>query len=465
MRGVARDPRDERIAELEAEVAELNTALAKALARISDLEEKLRSNSTNSSKPPSSDPPSMKRVLSKPKGRKPGGQPGHSGHQRNLLPREQVSALVELKPSECRRCGHSLRGEDPAPWRHQVAEIPPVKPTVTEYRRHLLVCHRCGESTRAQLPSGVTESPFGPRLTATIATCTGIYHLSRRTTEGLLKDQFGVELSLGSISACEERVSQALAAPMAEAVEYAQKQRTTNVDETGWRLSRKLAWLWVMVTPLVTVFRVQVGRGLAAAQEILGKFEGVLGTDRWKAYDRWGGRRQLCWAHLLRDFICFSERAGASATLGLALIEETKRLLRKWWRLKEDKMTRAQFRERARPVQRRIEALLLKASTCRQAKTAGQAKEMLKLKNAFWTFIELEGVVPTNNAAERALRAAVLWRKRAFGSHSQEGAAFAERMLTSAATLKAQKRNAIDFITACVETHWQNIRQPSLLAA
>jgi transposase len=462
---VAQDPRDERIAELEAEVATLKAALAKALARIAELEERVRSNSTNSSKPPSSDPPSMKRAIPKPKGRKPGGQPGHSGHQRKLLPLEEISALVELKPATCRRCGHSLQGKDPEPWRHQVTEIPQVKPTVTEYRRHLLVCPHCGETTRAQLPNGVTESPFGPRLTTTIATCTGIYQLSRRTTEGLLQDQYGVELSLGSVSACEERASQALATPVARAVEYAQTQAAANVDETGWRLARKLAWLWVMVTPLVTVFRVQVGRGLAEARELLGQFKGILSSDRWKAYDRWGGRRQLCWAHLLRDFICFSERGEASETLGLALIEETKRLLRKWWRMKDGELTREQFRQRVRPIQRRIEALLQKASDCRQEKTAGQAKEMLKLRHAFWTFIELEGVEPTNNAAERALRAAVLWRKRSFGSHSQEGAAFAERMLTCAATLRSQRRNVIDFITRCVESHWRNLSPPSLLAA
>jgi transposase len=340
-----------------------------------------------------------------------------------------------------------------------------VKPTVTEYRRHLLVCPHCGDQTRADLPPGVTESPFGPRLTATIAACTGVYHLSRRTTEGLLHDQFGVELSLGGISACEERVSAALATPVAAAVEYAQAQAAANVDETGWRLTRKLAWLWVLVTPFATVFRVQVGRGLAAAREHLGLFKGVLTTDRWKAYDRWGGRRQLCWAHLLRDFVSFSERKGASATLGQALLDETKRLLRKWRRLKDGELTREALRQRARPHERRIETLLVKASRCRQAKTAGQAREMLKLKHAFWTFIEEEGVEPTNNAAERALRAAVLWRKRAFGSHSVAGARFAERILTCAATLRSQKRNVIDFITTCVESHWRGSERPSLLAA
>jgi len=264
------------------------------------LEERLRQNSQNSSRPPSSDAPAGRRPEPRaPSGRKPGGQPGHEGHQRLLLAEEAVDTIVPVKPRRCRRCGTGLHGSDPAPRRHQVTELPRVRPHVTEYQVHTLRCAQCGQRTAAALPVGVPDGAFGPRLEATVAVCTGVYHLSRRTTVGVLADLFGVDLALGTVSACEQAVSAAVAEPVAEAHAYVQGQDLVHADETGWRERRRRAWLWVMVSAWVTVFLVHRRRGTAAAEALLGTLgRAILITDRWSAYRHWAvEQRQLCWAH------------------------------------------------------------------------------------------------------------------------------------------------------------------------
>lgn len=421
--------------------------------RIAELEERLGQNSRNSSRPPSSDSPAVPRPAPRPpSGRAPGGQPGHEGHQRMLLPTEQVNAVVPLKPPQCRGCGARLGGDDPTPRRHQVTEVPRVRPQVTEYQLHALACSQCGLVTTAALPPGVPPGAFGPRLAATVAVCTGVYHLSKRATEGVLADLFGVEVALGTVTACEQTVSAALAAPVAEAHAYVQQHAVVHADETGWREGRQRAWLWVAVTARVTVFLVHARRGLVAAQALLGEFAGILVTDRWSAYAHWSReRRQLCWAHLVREFTAFTERGGAAARIGQALLGEMTPMFAGWHRVRDGTLGRAPFRRAMRPVRARVEALLREGAACRHAKTAGTCREILKLAPALWTFVDVPGVEPTNNAAERALRPAVLWRKGCFGTHSAAGSRFVERMLTVAATLKQQRRNVVDYVTqACV---------------
>jgi transposase len=435
-------------------------------ARVAVLEEQLHTNSTNSSKPPSSDPPNVHRLPVKPKSlrRRPGGQPGHRGTMRPLLPLEKVDHLQELKPARCRRCDRPLRGTDDSPWRHQVTELPAVQPVVTEYRCQQLVCSQCGETTRAELPPGVTLSAFGPRLTATIALHTGIYRLSRRETERLFQDQFGIELSLGAVSACEERVSEAVAKPVEEVRAFVQRQPEANVDETGWWEKHKRAWLWTMVTQTATVFLISKNRNAAAARKLLGSFSGILCTDRWIVYNFWDtARRQLCWAHLLRDFIKISQRAGDSGALGGALVQATKKMFRWWHKLRAGHLDREAFIQRMGPLRRKVERLLDQATRCSDAKTRGTAAEIRLLKNALWTFVDHEGIEPTNNAAERKIRPGVLWRKGSFGSNGAGGCRFAERMLTCAATLRQQDRSVIEFMTSCVDAHWRGAPLPSLL--
>lgn len=431
--------------------------------QIATLEARLAQTSQTSSRPPSTDPPGVVRPRRRPSGRRPGGQPGHAGSARALVPVDRVQAVIPVRPSVCRRCGRRLHGTDPTPLRHQVTEVPPIRPEITEYQLHTLGC-RCGGRTRAPLPPGVPAGAFGPRLQAWVAVCTGVYHLSRRTTVALLRDLGGVALALGSVSACEAAASQALAPPVAAAQAFAQQQPVAHVDETGWREGRRRAWLWVAVTATVTVFLVHARRGAVAAQVLLGTFAGTLTSDRWTAYTRWPlGKRQLCWAHLRRHFAAFAEVPGRPGRLGRDLLAETDQLFTWWHRVRDGTLTRATFRRYMRPLRQRVEARLWLGSQGSHAPTAATCREILALAPALWTFIRVPGVEPTNNAAERALRPGVLWRKGSFGSHSPAGSRFAERMLTVAATLTQQRRNVVDYVTSACTAALREEPAPSLL--
>jgi len=462
------DSRDRRIAQLEAALAERDALIARLMARIEALEAqvaRLTRNSTNSSKPPSSDPPGVARQQRQPSGKKRGGQPGHKPHQRKLLPPEQVNALVSLLPKECGTCGAKLRGRDPEPLRHQVVEVPPITPFVTEYEQHALNCEDCGETTRAELPIGVPVGAFGPRLSAMLAICTAKYRLSKRAVRELFCDFLGVELSLGSVANIEQQVSAALAAPVAEAREYVRLAAAVNADETSWRENKKKAWLWVAATSWVTVFVLATSRGAKVAKEMLGEaFMGVLTTDRWVGYT-WVdvARRQICWSHLIRDFQSWVDGRGAGKRIGLAMLVEARRMFRWWHRVRDGTLSREQFAKRMRRVQVNVATHLTKASTCRTRRVRGMAKEMLKLESAFWTFIETPGVEPTNNFGERQIRHAVLWRKGCFGTDSAIGSRFVERMLTTIATLRQQQRSVLEFITTACAADLDAAAAPSLL--
>ncbi len=382
-----------------------------------------------------------------------------------LVPEEHVDALVPIKPRRCWRCAALLHGVDATPRRHQVTEVPVARPHITEYQLHTLACAGCGAWTTATLPTGVPRGAFGPRLEALVAVCTGVYHLSRRTTVGLLADLFGVELALGTVSACEQTVSAAVAPPVAEAHTYVQQQEVVHVDETGWREGRRRAWLWVLVSPLVTVFLVHARRNTSAAHALMGSLCGtIMVSDRWSAYKHWPlEQRQLCWAHLLREFTAFTERGGAAARLGRALLDDADRMFARWPRVRDGTLSRPRFWREMQPLRRRVERRLRRGVRRGDAKTAATCRDLLALAPALWTFIDLPGVEPTNNAAERALRPAVLWRKKSFGTHSASGSRFAERMLTVATTLRQQGRNVVDYVAqACVAaSHGQS--PPSLL--
>ena len=448
-------------------LADALLVIEQLLARIAELEERLRQNSQNSSRPPSTDAPEVSRPAPRPpSGRKPGGQPGHEGHQRLLLPADAVDTIVPVKPARCRRCGARLHGADAAPRRHQVTELPRVRPHVTEYQVHTLGCPECGEQTTAALP-GVPAGAFGPRLEATVAVCTGVYHLSRRTTVGLMADLFGVDLALGTVSACEQAVSAAVAEPVAAAHAYVQQQDLVHADETGWCQGRQRAWLWVGVSAWVTVFLVHRRRNTAAARALLGELtRAILVTDRWSAYKHWAvEQRQLCWAHLLREFTAFTERGGASAPLGRGFRRDAQAMFARWHRVRDGTLSHRRFWLEMRPLRRRVEGRLRRGAVQGDAKTAATCRDLLALAPALWTFIDLPGVEPTNNAAERALRPAVLWRRKSFGTHSAAGSRFAERLLTVAATLKQQGRNIVDYMTTACEASLHGQSAPSLLPA
>jgi transposase len=438
-------------------------------AEIATLRERVNRNSRNSSQPPSSDGPGVPGKGRTRTGtrRKPGGQKGRKGTTRKLVPLEQVKEMHEIKPDVCRRCGHELGGEVAKLYRHQVTDIPPVVAEVTEYRLHTLRCLECGTQTRAQLPPGVPQGAFGPRLQAMIALLSGQYHLSKRETARVMADFFKANVSLGSVPTLEQRTGEAISKPVEEAREYVHMESVVNVDETGWREGNQRAWLWVAATPLVSVFLIRQHRSGAVAREILSEaFGGIVGSDRWSAYN-WLPTlmRQLCWAHLLRDFQKFVERGGDSQSIGEALLTQA-RLMFQWWHtVRDGTMGRTTFQEQMQTVEEQVGELLRQGTGCSHSKTAGTCRNILNREEALWTFVRVEGVEPTNNLAERQVRPGVLWRKSSFGTQSEKGSRFAERIMTVAATLKQQHRNALDYLTeACDAANWGR-QAPSLLPA
>src|SRR5512147_2810457 len=299
--------------------------------RIAELEERLNTNSTNSSKPPSSDPPSVKRRPPAPSsGKKRGGQPGHCHHPRALVPPEQLRQVIECKPPRCRWCGDDLRGDDPEPIRHQVAEVPPIQPVVDEYRLHRLRCPRCGTSTCATLPPGVPTGAFGPRLRAILSVLAGAYRLGKRPIRRLADDLLGLSISTGMICRLERQGAAELEAPVEGLREHVRNADSAHIDETSWRQGRDKAWLWVVVTRLVTVFAIASGRGADVAKNLLGAGRRkVVISDRLKSYT-WIKRRQFCWAHLNRDFQAMIDRGGESAEVGRRLLTRSEQVF-DWW--------------------------------------------------------------------------------------------------------------------------------------
>ena len=443
---------EKKLVALEAKDAEIESLKAEVAA----LRERLGQNSSNSSRPPSSDPPQASHPSRRePSGKKQGAQVGHQGAGRTLKPVEEVDHVVDWRPLRCRQCGGRLQGDDPQPARHQVAEIPKVQAEVTEYRRHTLACAACGVKTAAEWGEEVPKGRFGARLQATIAYLTGRLALSHRDATEALSVLHGVEISLGSISAVQQQVSHALAAPVETAREFVRTQAVNNVDETGWRQQSKLSWLWVNATPLVSVFRVAAKRDAATAREVIGRAKtSIITTDRYLGYS-WLAtqRRQVCWAHLKRDFQAMAERGGESKEIGEALLGQTKEVFRLWHQVRDGDLSRRKFQRLIAPVQKRVKELLDAGSDCRSSKTRGTCRQIRTVEAALWTFVRVRGVEPTNNAAERALRRAVLWRRKSFGTQSIAGSRFVERILTVITSLRQQGRDVLEYLTAaCAST-------------
>jgi len=436
------------------------------LQRVARLEVRLNQTSRNSSKPPSSDPPSAKpRPAKAPSGRTSGGQPGHEGHGRRLKSESEVDQIIEVRAEQCGQCGTLLLGEDPAPERHQVTDVPRITPVVTEYRRHRLWCVVCGASTQAPWPAAMPMGSFGPRVQATVGYLTGRIGASQREVQEILATLCQTDVSVGSIATLEQAVSVALTAPVKEAETYVQRQPVRNADETGWREKTKRLWLWISVTPMVTLFRLLQTRGAAEAKELLGEeVWGIIGTDHYAGYHWIDPRqRQLCWAHLKREFVAWSQRAGKTARIGLALLVAEKQLFTLWYRVRDGTLAWADFQVAMLPLMARVRTLLQEGAAGADAKAQGTCRNLLKREAALWTFVWEAEVEPTNNRAERPLRRAVLWRRRSFGTQSAAGSQFVERILTAVTTLRQQHRNVLDYLTAACAAAMRKEPAPSLL--
>ena len=346
------------------QIGELVEANRRLEARVCELEQRLNRSSRNSSLPPSQDPPSAPpRPQKAASGRRPGGQPGHQGRSRPLLPLERVDQVVEHWPERCRTCAHVF-GEDErieaAPvHRHQVFELPPIAVRVSEHRLHRLACPDCGRETRAQLPAEVPGGAFGPRLQAAVATLAVRNRVSRRDTVELARDLFGAELSIGAVDATVQRAGEALALPYEELLRHVRCAPAVNVDETGWRTAGGKRTLWAALTPTTALFRIAPDRHRRQAQALLGEhFQGIACTDRWWAYDYLEPeRRQVCWSHLVRDFTAHSEGLAVQKQFGEHGLTIAGRVFEAWdeYRREGD---RAQLLERIEPLEHELRTLL-----------------------------------------------------------------------------------------------------------
>jgi transposase len=282
-----------------------------------------------------------------------------------------------------------------------------------------------------------------------------------------MDDSFGVPMRVGTLRQSEQTTTAVVAPPVEEARTHVHQHAVAHVDETSGRQGSKRAWLWGGVTSMVTVFLIRMSRGGEVARELLGKrFAGILVTDRYSAYNwypvRW---RQVCWAHLLRDFEALRGRGGTSEKVGEALLAQAHQMLAWWHRVRDGTLARATFRSSMTPLRREVERLLEAGSQCGVPTTEGTWRASLKRRQALWTFVQVEGVEPTHTTAERAIRPGVQWRKTSFGTQSEEGARFVESMMTVVATLKQQQRHVLDSLTAAHEAALRGEVAPSLLPA
>jgi transposase len=429
--------------------------------RITALEARLNQTSFNSSRPPSSDPPHAKPAPPRtPSGMRRGGQPGHPKRTRPALPPD---AIVELRADACRHCHALLSGHDPDPLRHQLVEIPPIRPHVTEYRRHRLPCPMCGRVTCPALPADA-RGGYGPRVQAVCALLAGAYRVGKRGVARLCGDLFGVPISPAAVCDLQRKTATALE-PFTRKAHAHIVGKPANVDETGWREGRKRGWLWVAVTASVTVFLVRLSRGRKVLADLIPGEAGVLTTDRYPAYDHLPeDKRQVCWAHLRRDFQAMIDRDNVGSGVGADLLMLADILLGQWKRVRDGTLTRRGFRQSYLGwIRAEVRALLGRGAGCGCAVTAGMCRELLGIEPALYTFAAVEGVEPTNNAAERALRHAVCWRKTSYGTDSASGSRFVERVLTVVATCRQQARDVLGFLTVCCRSAASGVETPPLL--
>lgn len=444
--------------------------IAQLEARVRELEGRLGLNSSNSSKPPSSDPPAApKPVVKEPTGRRPGGQPGHPGHHRKRLPPERVDRIVAHLPQTCSACRAPLpadaRPGDPEPSWHQVAELPAVLAEVTEHQGHARTCPFCGAVTWADIPAEVRARVTGPRFDAALSLLSGFCHDSRRTVAELAESLFGVPVSLGTVAAREAEMSGALAGPHAQAGGAVGNAPVKNADETGWSLRGKLRWLWTAATSAAAYFVIHARRGFDGLTALLGRRpRGIVGSDRYSAYRRIPSRRrQICWAHLKRNFTGCLQRGGPAAELGRAGLEAVRQVFHNRHLFLAGRRTRGGLARYLRPVRRDLRAALVRAAGGADPRAARLAAGVLDVYPSLWTFVRAAGVEPTNNHAERVLRRAVLWRKNSFGCSSEAGCRFVERMLTAVQTLRLQGRNVLDFLQAALAAHRSGLPAPALV--
>ena len=468
----------EEVAEKGKQIADAEKQIADAGKQIADLERQLalhKQNSTNSSKPPSSDGlagEARPRGRGKKSRRKVGGQPGHRGAYRLLVPIEKVDEIRPILPEQCQHCGNALSAQieqvraTGEPQRHQVTELPPIQARIIEYQCHRVICPECGESTRATVPKEATGH-FGPQLTALIAYLTVVCRMPRRVVEALLGQVLGIDISLGSTQKCWEEASQAVAAPCQELEKQLKDEPVLNVDETGWRTNGDKRFLWAFVAARYVVYTVASSRGSEVLTRLLGAvFRGILCSDRFSAYLKYhSGKAQFCWAHLKRNLLGIVEFTKSSAVERFCrdALAQHARLFRLWHKFRGGQIDRNQLLLRSLPIQKRIFELAEQHLDSSHREVRNLATALFEHNDRLFTFLEQEGVEPTNNSVERALRTGVQWRKICFGNRSANGELATSRLLTVAETCGLQRLNTLAYLSAAIACHRSRRPTASLL--
>jgi transposase len=451
------------IDDYERRVADLNK-------RIAGLEKKLEKlTPKNSSIPPSTQHPHAKeqpkpKKLKAKTGKKQGGQPGHPRTTRPLVPTEDCDEVKTLRPRQCRKCNARLKGNDPEPLRHQVFELPEIKPLVTEYQQHRLICEGCSTQTCAPLPKDVPTGQCGPRLAAFTGLLMGHFRQSKRRAASFLGDLLNIPCSPAWTVKIQNRVSDALAQPYEELRSELQNQKQLFVDESPTKQNKSKAWLWVAVAPWFAVFGIFLTRKRVALRALVGNYSGIIiNCDRAKMYFN-GKRLQWCWAHLKRDIQKLIDSQDKQVKrLGHDLMRQQRLLFEQWHAYKANKISWNSFQKKVAPIRKEFDSLLLRGRHSGNKRLIGMCKELYKHRSWLWTFTEIEGIEPTNNTAERALRPAVIYRKLSFGTQSASGSRFIERILTVSETCRLQNRSPFQYLVAAMKAHFSQQTPPSLL--
>jgi transposase len=460
------------------------------VARVQQLEERLnrleaqaRQDSRTSSRPPSTDPPktrAQRRAEARAKakelmrregeGRTAGGQSGHPGAGRGLRPEDQIDEIVDHYPEVCGGCGSGFGEQQRRPGRrfgrHQVAELPPISVTWTEHRTHQLRCRHCRARTSGRLPEQIAGSPFGPRLQAAVVTLTARHRVSRRGIVELARDLFGATISTGSADAICQRASEALAGPHCQLQDSVLDQGAVHVDETGWRTRGEGRALWTATTADAAFFQIAEHCNREQFNALIGtSYSGIVVSDRWNGYAHLEpARRQVCWSHLQRDFRRHADGLAEQKTFGEKGVPLTNQVFAAWRTYQHEHRDRDQLQAELAPVQTELRALLEDASPKSQRTRWHRqfANNLLKVWPALWTFTAIDGVEPTNNPAERALRSPVIHRKLSLGTQSKHGERFAERALSAAVTCRMQHRSLFTYLSDLITAHNRGAPFPAL---
>lgn len=468
-------------------ISGLQTLLEQLLTQNQELLARLNQDSQNSSKPPSSDPPFKRapKKTKKPSGKSPGGQVGHPRHERELVPLEEVDQVLELRPLHCAnpQCLFPFKASDQLglPWRHQVWELPPLQALVSEYQIYTYQCNQCQQLTQAPLP---LEAPsdhgqFGPQLVGIIGLLHGQYQLSLRQIQNLALTWWGLEVSLGAIADCCTKVSQSLESSYTKVQNHLRQSEAVHVDETGWKRKGKRLWLWVAVAATATLFRIAPRRNGESLKALLGAdYGGFLHSDRHSPYLGWpAARHQLCWAHLIRNLRGLRDKAGPGPPQAWVdhCLELTHQLFHAYHTYHsalqmagneaEQLLAWAEFKGEVELIRVAFKLQLENGQVVADGNVKAFSHELLGLEERLYLFVKEPGLVsPTNNAAERALRPAVIWRKKCFGNQSEGGERFVERVLSVQASCRQQGRSFLAYLKECLVAFWTGQATPELFA-